>query len=297
MSPLLSVSGLVKRYGRETRAALAGVDFAIHAGRSFGIVGESGSGKSTLARIVMALTAPSAGEVRLLGRSLFALSARELRAARADFQMVFQDPQGSLDPRMKVGRIVGETLWRLPAEERAARVRSVLQSVGLGAEAEGRYPHEFSGGQRQRVAIARALASRPKLVVADEPVSALDVSIQAQVLNLLGDLQREEGVTYLFISHDLAVVGHLCAEIAVMFAGRFVEMGPAGLVLEAPKHPYTQELLAASQGEASPGSPYPDARTGCAYAARCPLAGATCLAAAPELRDLGGGRRTACWAI
>ena len=307
---LLEVTGLSKTFAlprtswfaaRPRRIAVDGVDFRIEAGRSLGIVGESGSGKSTLARLVMALTPPSAGEVKLEGRSLFALSRAELKAARADFQMVFQDPYGSLDPRMKVERIVAEPLARgLSRAERAARVAAGLAAVGLEEAAARRYPHEFSGGQRQRIAIARALVTRPKLVVADEPVSALDVSIQAQVLNLMCDLQREAGVTYLLISHDLAVVGHVCDEIAVMFQGRFVETGPAALLLERPAHPYTRELVdAAPRFEETPlrepiAPPFPAAATGCRYAPRCPLAQARCLQEAPELRPRGDGRRVAC---
>ena len=307
---LLEVTGLSKTFAlprtswfaaRPRRIAVDGVDFRIEAGRSLGIVGESGSGKSTLARLVMALTPPSAGEVKLEGRSLFALSRAELKAARADFQMVFQDPYGSLDPRMKVERIVAEPLARgLSRAERAARVAAGLAAVGLEEAAARRYPHEFSGGQRQRIAIARALVTRPKLVVADEPVSALDVSIQAQVLNLMCDLQREAGVTYLLISHDLAVVGHVCDEIAVMFQGRFVETGPADLLLERPAHPYTRELVdAAPRFEETPlrepaAPPFPEAATGCRYAPRCPLAQARCLQEAPELRPRGDGRRVAC---
>ncbi len=307
---LLEVTGLRKTFPlprtswfapRPRRIAVEGVDFRIEAGRSFGIVGESGSGKSTLARLVMALTPPTAGDVKLEGRSLFALSRSELKAARADFQMVFQDPYGSLDPRMRVERIVAEPLAHgLSRSERAARVAAGLAAVGLEEAAARRYPHEFSGGQRQRIAIARALVTRPKLVVADEPVSALDVSIQAQVLNLMADLQRDAGVTYLLISHDLAVVGHVCDEIAVMFQGRFVETGQADLLLERPAHPYTRELVdAAPRFEEAPlrdpaAPPFPQASTGCNYAPRCPLAGARCLQEAPELRALGDGRSVAC---
>ncbi len=284
------------------RVAVDSVSFVVEAGRSFGIVGESGSGKSTLARAVMALLRPSAGEVRFEGRSLFAAPPRELRAMRANFQMIFQDPYGSLDPRRRIARIVGEPLAALRAisrDERLARIQAALEAVGLDASAAERYPHEFSGGQRQRVAIARALITRPKLVVADEPVSALDVSVQAQALNLMSDLQREAGVTYLLISHDLAVVGHICEEIAVMFRGRFVETGPTAALLGAPAHPYTRELIEAAPrlGEApnAPAPPSrPEAKTGCAYAARCPLTREACLAAAPELRALSEGRRVAC---
>jgi peptide/nickel transport system ATP-binding protein len=308
--PLLVVSGLRKTYPlprarwfgpRPQRLAVDGVDFAVHAGRSFGIVGESGSGKSTIARLVMALVKPTAGEVRLAGRSLFALSRAELKAARADFQMVFQDPYGSLDPRMRVGRIVAEPLaLGLPRFEKAARAAAALEAVGLDADAGARYPHEFSGGQRQRIAIARALVTRPKLVVADEPVSALDVSIQAQVLNVMTDLGLQAGVTYLLISHDLAVVAHVCDEVAVMYQGRFVETGPASLLLTQPAHPYTRELVEAAPRfeeaplKSAPPPPFPDAVGGCRYAPRCPLARPQCLAEAPELTTRADSRRVAC---
>ncbi|MFL6662545.1 MAG: ATP-binding cassette domain-containing protein [Rhizobacter sp.] len=226
--------------------ALRGVSFTLHAGRSLGIVGESGSGKSTLARLVMALEAPTAGRVTLLGRDLHALPAAGLRAARRDFQMVFQDPYGSLDPRQRIGPIVAEPLPHLPAAERRARIAEALDAVGLRAADIDKYPHEFSGGQRQRIAIARALITRPKLIVADEPVSALDVSVQAQVLNLLAELRAQYGITYLFISHDLAVVDHVCDEVAVMQAGRIVEQGSPDRLFREPAHPYTQALVAAA---------------------------------------------------
>jgi peptide/nickel transport system ATP-binding protein len=251
---LLSVENVVKRYHlpRERLLqpapvveALRGVSFAVQPGRSLGIVGESGSGKSTLARLVMALEAPTEGRVTLLGRDLHALPATELRAARRDFQMVFQDPYGSLDPRQRVGRIVAEPLVGVDATARRARVAEALDAVGLRATDADKYPHEFSGGQRQRIAIARALITRPKLIVADEPVSALDVSVQAQVLNLLADLQQQFGVTYLFISHDLAVVDHVCDDVAVMRSGLIVEYGPTEQVLQRPAHTYTRALLAA----------------------------------------------------
>ena len=226
--------------------ALRGVSFTLHAGRSLGIVGESGSGKSTLARLVMALEAPTAGRVTLLGRDLHALPAAALRTARRDFQMVFQDPYGSLDPRQRIGPIVAEPLPDLPATERRARIAEALDAVGLRAADIDKYPHEFSGGQRQRIAIARALITRPKLIVADEPVSALDVSVQAQVLNLLADLRAQYGITYLFISHDLAVVDHVCDEVAVMHAGCIVEQGSPERLFREPAHPYTQALVAAA---------------------------------------------------
>ncbi|MES2939960.1 MAG: ATP-binding cassette domain-containing protein [Pseudomonadota bacterium] len=255
-APLLQVDNLVREYAlpREKLLqppgkvhALNGVSFTIEAGRSLGIVGESGSGKSTLARLVMALDKPTSGQVRMLGRDLHALPTEELRQARRDFQMVFQDPYGSLDPRQTVERIVTEPLAAQGTvrDERHQRARAVLESVGLRAADLGKYPHEFSGGQRQRIAIARALVTRPRLIVADEPVSALDVSVQAQVLNLLQDLQTEFGITYMLISHDLAVVQHLCDDVAVLWQGRIVEQGPPEQLFTAAQHPYTRTLLAA----------------------------------------------------
>ena len=226
--------------------ALRGVSLTVTAGRSMGIVGESGSGKSTLARLVMALEAPSSGSICFEGRDLNALSADELRAARRDFQMVFQDPYGSLDPRRPVWRTVAEPAAALEGAKRAQqreRAAATLESVGLRADALDKFPHEFSGGQRQRIAIARALITKPKLIVADEAVSALDVSVQAQVLNLMADLRDEHGVTFLFISHDLAVVSHLCADVAVMKGGLIVEQGPVRQVLREPAHEYTRTLL------------------------------------------------------
>ncbi len=254
-APLLQVQDLVRhhRLPRERLLgppplvrALDGVSLSINAGRSLGLVGESGSGKSTLARLVMALDRPTAGRVLLDGRDLHALPPADLRAARRDLQMVFQDPYGSLDPRQPVGRTVAEPLAAQgegTAAQRRARAAQVLEAVGLRARDADKYPHEFSGGQRQRIAIARALVTRPRLIVADEPVSALDVSVQAQVLNLMADLQREFGVTYLLISHDLAVVRHLCEEVAVLREGRIVEQGACEEVLRAPRHPYTRALL------------------------------------------------------
>ena len=226
--------------------ALSGVDFEIAAGRSLGIVGESGSGKSTLARIVMALDAPTAGTVRLLGQDLHALAPEALRAARRDFQMVFQDPYGSLDPRRTVARTVAEPLEAQGATsrpEQRERALEALAEVGLRPTDGDKYPHEFSGGQRQRIAIARALVTRPRLIVADEPVSALDVSVQAQVLNLLQDLRERLGLSYLLISHDLAVVQHLCDEVAVLHHGRIVERGTPAALFGNARHPYTRALV------------------------------------------------------
>ena len=258
-APLLKVSGLKRAYSRprtslwhasEPLQALRGVSFELPAGQSLGVVGESGSGKSTLARLVMALDQPSAGSVELLGRNLHQLPEKELRAARRDFQMVFQDPYGSLDPRMTVQQILAEPLVTLPEKlspaEQLQRVQTVLQQVGLRAQDAQKYPHEFSGGQRQRIAIARALMTQPRLIVADEPVSALDVSVQAQVLNLMRDLQQELGLSYLFISHDLAVVQHVCDQVIVLYQGEIVERGTPQKLFSAPEHPYTQSLVRAA---------------------------------------------------
>ena len=256
-SPLLQVKDLVREYTlpREhlfrppgTVQALNGVSFSIAAGRSLGVVGESGSGKSTLARLVMALDAPTAGTVELLGRNLHQLPAEQLRQARRDFQMVFQDPYGSLDPRQTVERIVTEPLQaqgQTTRAEQREQAAQVLSQVGLRTNDLGKYPHEFSGGQRQRIAIARALITRPRLIVADEPVSALDVSVQAQVLNLMQDLQQQFGITYMLISHDLAVVNHLCDEVVVLYQGRIVERGSPGELFRNAQHPYTQSLVGA----------------------------------------------------
>jgi len=255
--PLLQVENLVREYAMPREKlleppakvhALNGVSFTIEAGRSLGIVGESGSGKSTLARLVMALDKPTSGRVLMGGRDLHQLPREALRLARRDFQMVFQDPYGSLDPRQTIERIVTEPLAAQAGTGRAEMHRqaaAVLDSVGLRRNDLGKYPHEFSGGQRQRIAIARALVTRPRLIVADEPVSALDVSVQAQVLNLMQDLQGEFGVTYMLISHDLAVVQHLCDDVAVLWQGRIVEQGPPERLFTAAQHPYTRALIEA----------------------------------------------------
>ena len=314
-APVLEVENLVRHYSLPRQKllhspgivqAVNGVSFSIQPGRSFGIVGESGCGKSTLARMVMGLEHPDKGSVRLLGQALGEQSGDALRRLRRHFQMVFQDPYGSLDPRQKVGRIVAEPLDALAPlgqTERAARIVETLASVGLRATDADKYPHEFSGGQRQRIAIARALITRPALIVADEPVSALDVSVQAQVLNLLQDLQRDANITFLLISHDLAVVDYVCDDIAVMYLGQFVEQAETGVLLGRPAHPYTRALLAAVPGGgrtdlASAPLPAPlvaaaAGSTGCAYAPRCPFAQARCRQEAPLLRDLGG-HKAAC---
>ncbi len=313
--PLLEVSALVKTYrhssagpfGRKSATpALAGVSFAVLRQRSFGIVGESGSGKSTLARIALALDRPDSGEVRLEGRSLFDLPRGELRAMRAHMQMVFQDPYGSLDPRQRIEKIVAEplaALGRAGRAERRARVQASLEAVGLKASDAMKHPHEFSGGQRQRIAIARALITRPKLVVADEPVSALDVSVQAQALNLMTDLEREAGVTFLLISHDLAVVAHICETTAVIYRGRIVEIGKTDDLLANPAHPYTRELVDATPRLDRPTRVPPPtpaiggaAEGGCPFAPRCPFARGRCLAEAPPLDPIADReRRVACW--
>jgi peptide/nickel transport system ATP-binding protein len=242
--------------------ALSDVSFQLAAGKSMGIVGESGSGKSTLARLVMALEKPTQGKVLFKGQDLNALPQDALRRARSDFQMVFQDPYGSLDPRQKVLRIVSEPLsstlnnpsgqalnaQALSPQDLKDRAAQALTEVGLRASDLDKYPHEFSGGQRQRIAIARALITRPSLIVADEPVSALDVSVQAQVLNLMMDLQERFGLSYLFVSHDLAVVNLMCDDVLVLQHGQLVEAGSADDIFLRPQHPYTQELLSANTG-------------------------------------------------
>ncbi|MCP3467773.1 ABC transporter ATP-binding protein [Bradyrhizobium sp. CCGUVB23] len=314
--PLLHVNDLVQRYTLPRESlfrppgqvlALNGVSVRIEAGKSLGVVGESGSGKSTFARVVMALERPTSGRVELLGRDLNQLPADELRRARRDFQMVFQDPYGSLDPRQTIARIVAEPLTALERTDRAtlrARVSAVLRQVGLRDADMDKYPHEFSGGQRQRIAIARALITQPKLIVADEPVSALDVSVQAQVLNLMQDLQEQFGLSYILISHDLAVVDYLCDEVAVMYLGRIVEQGRPEDLFEHCAHPYTRALLDAvpraragrvrrrrgAQAIASQSS----AATGCPYISRCPLADQHCREAAPALRRVGETHLAAC---
>ena len=241
--------------------ALQGVSFDLQAGRSLGVVGESGSGKSTLARLVMALDRPTEGRVLFRGEDLHAQSAMSLKVMRREFQMVFQDPYGSLDPRQKVVEIVSEPLHMLPdrstgrvlgRRQLRERAQQALAEVGLRSGDLDKYPHEFSGGQRQRIAIARALITRPALIVADEPVSALDVSVQAQVLNLMLELQQRHGLSYLFVSHDLAVVRLMCDDLLVLQGGQVVEQGPAGPLLEQPRQAYTRALLEAIPGRLQP---------------------------------------------
>jgi ABC-type glutathione transport system ATPase component len=254
-APILEAVDLVRDYRLPRRSlrgpapvrhALRGVSLAVGPGERVGIVGESGSGKTTLARLLVGLDQPTAGDVRYQGRSIVGRRERDLRDLRSGVQIVFQDPMGSLDPRMTVGAIVAEPLVGLNAPgDHAARVAELLDAVGLPAGAARRYPHQFSGGQRQRIAVARALAPRPRVLVADEPVSALDVSVRAQVLNLLLDLADELDLTVLFVSHDLSVVRFLCDRVAVLYQGEIVESGPSEDVYDHPQHEYTQTLLAA----------------------------------------------------
>ncbi|MBR0750565.1 ATP-binding cassette domain-containing protein [Bradyrhizobium jicamae] len=314
--PLLEVRDLVQHYTLPRESvfkpagqvlALNGVSARVTAGKSLGVVGESGSGKSTFARCVMALERPTSGSVTLLGRDLHALPADELRRARRDFQMVFQDPYGSLDPRQTIARIVAEPLTALGRMDKASlreRVAAVLRQVGLRDADMDKFPHEFSGGQRQRIAIARALITQPKLIVADEPVSALDVSVQAQVLNLMQDLQDQFGLSYILISHDLAVVDYLCDEIAVMYLGRIVEQGRPEDLFDHCAHPYTRALLEAVPRARAGGvrrrrgaqaiASQSTGATGCPYAARCPLADQHCRDTPPALRTVGEAHLAAC---
>ena len=254
--PLLEVRNLVKEFGR-TRGlfrkgavvrAVNDVSFHIDQGETFGLVGESGSGKTTTGRCILRLIEPTSGEVRFNGEDVLAFSRSRLRAARRDMQIVFQDPYSSLNPRMRVGTIVEEPLIIHgigSKDERRRRVAELFDLVGLDAAQSTRYPHQFSGGQRQRIGLARALALNPSLIIADEPVSALDVSVQAQVINLLMDLQDRLKLTYLFIAHDLRLVRHICSRVAVMYLGRIVEMGPTERLFASPAHPYTRALLSA----------------------------------------------------
>jgi len=289
-SPLLEVRHLSKLFrtagggrgqGPRELRAVDDVSFDVFPGETFGLVGESGCGKSTVARCVLNLIAPTAGEVLFEGRDVLKLSPRELRALRRHLQIIFQDPYGSLDPRMRVRALVAEPLeiHRIGGRhERLVRVRELLDRVGLGESALDKYPHEFSGGQRQRIGIARALALSPRLVIADEPVSALDLSIRAQVINLMMDLQRELGLTYVFIAHDLALVRQICDRVAVMHQGRLVELADSTALFERPRHPYTRRLLEAI--------PVPDPRRRRAV---------TSLTDAPPATDDNTGEKAGTW--
>ncbi len=289
--------------------ALRDVNLTIARGETVGVVGESGCGKSTLGRIMLGLDEPTTGTVDFDGRDLFALSGPERRKLARRMQMVFQDPFGSLDPRRSVGAQIADGLRThdiVPANEIPTEVARLAQQVGLSHDAINRRPHEFSGGQRQRIAIARALATRPDFIVADEPVSALDVSIQAQVVNLLMDLRRDLNLAMLFISHDLHVVRHLCNRIVVMYLGRIVEEGPADKVFGSPAHPYTRALLESTPSMKPTGRDLGDRvlpgelpspmnpPSGCAFRTRCPLAEPACAQAVPPLDPQGPGWRAAC---
>jgi oligopeptide transport system ATP-binding protein len=316
---ILEATDLVKHYrlrGRWRTAgqptpvvrAVDGVSLAIGRQSTFGLVGESGSGKTTLGRLLLRLETPTSGQVRFDDRDWLSQRGEQLRAARKDMQAIFQDPLGSLDPRRTAAQAIGEALTAhglFPAaRERAGRVSELLGQVGLTPDTAGRYPRELSGGQRQRVTIARAIAVQPKLVVCDEAVSALDVSVQAQVINLLSDLKDSLGVSYLFISHSLATVRHIADEVGVMYLGKLVEQAPADRIFAAPAHPYTRALLAAAPvpdpavrtpahlgGEAQSATSLP---SGCRFRLRCPLAAAICAEQEPPLRPVADGHAAAC---
>jgi len=307
---MLAVHGLKKYFGHGAHPvrAVDDVSFEIRNGEVLGLVGESGSGKSTIGRSILKLTEPTAGTVTFEGTDLVPLSGRDMRPYRRRLQIIFQDPYASLNPRRRVGDTLDEAMATHglhPGGARRERIAELLALVGLAPEHAQRFPHEFSGGQRQRIGIARALAVEPQFIVADEPVSALDVSIQAQVINLLCDLRERFGLTMLFISHDLDVVEYLCDRIVVLYLGKVMEVAPAKLLYAAPKHPYTQALL-----EASP-RPDPNARrdrrllvgdipspvnppSGCVFRTRCPYAQDACAETVPALREIAPGRFKAC---
>jgi oligopeptide/dipeptide ABC transporter ATP-binding protein len=317
MTALLEVKNLVKHFVAERSVfgrpaayikAVDGVSFSVEAGKTLALVGESGCGKSTLSRLVLRLIEPDSGDIRFEDRDLLALDANQLRAFRRSAQIIFQDPYASLNPRMTVGQILGEPLALhdlVPSAQRHARVEELLRLVGLEPRFARRYSHEFSGGQRQRIAIARALAVAPKLIVCDEPVSALDVSIRSQILNLLRDLQERLGLAYIFVSHDLAVVKHIADRVAVMNFGRIVETADTQSLFTAPRHPYSRALLSAIpvpkpqakrsrillQGE-MPSALHPP--SGCRFHTRCPHVIERCRLEAPELEADGTGHATAC---
>lgn len=299
-----------KRFSKRVVSAVNDISFEIYPGETFGLVGESGCGKSTTGRTIMRLTKPTAGKVFFQGKDVAEMSKHEIKDMRREMQFIFQDPYASLNPRMTIGEIVSEpmTIHGVGTkEERIERVRELLDVVGLNPEHINRYPHEFSGGQRQRVGIARAFALKPKLIICDEPVSALDVSIQAQVLNLLNDLQKEYGTAYLFIAHDLSVVQHISDNIGVMYLGNMMEYADWKALYDRPYHPYTQSLLSAVPVPdpdvqatrkrivlaGDPPSPI-DAPSGCCFHTRCPMACEKCSQERPELREVEPGHFCAC---
>ena len=313
---LLEVEGVSKHFdvrrgafgaAHATVRAVDNVSFQIHRGEALGLVGESGCGKSTIAKLITCLHTPTSGTIRLQGAAISGLSDRQLRSVRSRVQMVFQDPYSSLNPRMTAGEIVGEPLREHSGEsarKRRERVAALFQQVGLAPRLAGNYPDAFSGGQRQRIGLARALALKPELIVADEPVSALDVSVQAQVINLMLRLRRDTGVAYLFVSHDLAVVEHISDRVAVMYLGQLVELAPKRRIFGKPQHPYTEMLMQSVPtldrrrrtrrlvvGEVP--SPF-DPPSGCRYRTRCPLAESKCSSVTPVLRHVAEGHQVAC---
>lgn len=316
---LLEVSDLKKYYPagngwfspKRFVRALDGVSFSLDAGETLGLVGESGCGKSTLARALMRLEEPTDGSITLDGRDLLALKGEKLRRERGQFQMIFQDPYASLNPRMSVEDVLDEALrlhTALDSDGRKERITELMKLVGLNPAHVKRYPHQFSGGQRQRIGIARALAVNPRFIVADEPVSALDVSVQAQIVNLLQDIQTKTGVAYLFIAHDLAVVEHISSRIMVMYLGKIVESGPAAELCSDPLHPYTRALLSAVPGirpdkrseriilTGDVPSPL-DPPSGCRFHTRCPFATERCSREEPPMREVAPGRMCACFDV